>query len=294
MIASPSAALATGCQWNPTTATSSARSKGWLRDARRVGRRVAKRADDRRCVGTWCECGEVVRGAIMTGGRRRPRHDVGRGGEKRGDIGRTQSLVGSMVEHPAKENLPGHREIGRQWNWFAQTTSHDLTWRAFVDASTHETLQQNDPKGPHVRARTDLSVLELFGRHVRDGAEHRPRNGECRGVMNLRDAEVAELCLAARGHQDVGRLDVAVNDAAFVHVRQSVGECDAERRRLGGRQLGSLSQGLRQCHAFDELHDEVRLIGSQPGFKESNESGVVKTFQDASLLSKSAHELRIT
>src|ERR1700722_781718 len=96
-------------------------------DTRRVGGRIAKRTDDRRRVATRCECGEVVGGAVMLGGLRRPRDDVRRRGEKCCDVSGAQSLVGAMVEHPSEENLPGHRKIGWQWNRLAPTTSHDLT-----------------------------------------------------------------------------------------------------------------------------------------------------------------------
>ena len=99
----------------------------------------------------------------------------------------------------------------------------------------------------------------------------------------LRQTEVEHLHRAVGGDLDVGRLEIAVNDAALVRGlqrrRRSAAQCSA--RPSGGSR--SARDTLGQRLAFDELQDEaadaravfdavdradVRMVerGEQPGF----------------------------
>ena len=117
----------------------------------------------------------------------------------------------------------------------------------------------------------DRLAPRLLGREVPQGADDEPGRGEAVGevVEPLGDAEVGELGVAARVEEDVGRLDVAVHDAAGVggaERRQHLGR-DPHRLVLG--QLSTIGHRLGERRAVDELHHDeqlaVRLAGVEDG-----------------------------
>ena len=46
--------------------------------------------------------------------------------------------------------------------------------------------------------------------------------------MNLGEAEIENLCVAARGDEQIRRLDIAVDDAGIVRGLQRVDDLDCE------------------------------------------------------------------
>ena len=91
--------------------------------------------------------------------------------------------------------------------------------------------------------------MELFGRHVGDVPRLDPVAGQV-GAGQLGDAEVDDLGLAARRDHDVGRLDVAVDDAGVV----GSGEPACDLRAEGDDALD------RQRPALDVLLERLALV----------------------------------
>ena len=104
-------------------------------------------------------------------------------------------------------------------------------------------LVEHDAEREQVGARVELPAARLLGRHVRHRAQRRPRHRHSlamRGLVRrrrlgpldqLRQAEVEHLGLAARRHEDVRRLDVAVDDALGVRGVERVGDLHGERQQ---------------------------------------------------------------
>ena len=82
-------------------------------------------------------------------------------------------------------------------------------------------------EGPHVGGAAEAPTLQRFGRHVQrragDGEVGGARVERVGAVDVLGDAKVAESDDALHGEEDVGRLDVAVQDGAAVAVLQREG-----------------------------------------------------------------------
>ena len=97
-----------------------------------------------------------------------------------------------------------------------------------------EHLVEHDADGVEVGRWADGQSACLFGREVLRGAHDRAGLGHLGVATGTRDAEVGDLELAVGLHQDVLRLDVAVDHALLVR--------DAERRedlqRDGDRAAG--------------------------------------------------------
>src|SRR5262245_59068936 len=70
------------------------------------------------------------------------------------------------------------------------------------------------------------------------------------------DAEVGDDRLALRVDEDVRGLDVAMHDARFVHVRECVGELNAELHERIEAERAAPPNG-QQADTFDALHREV-------------------------------------
>ena len=84
--------------------------------------------------------------------------------------------------------------------------------------------------------------------HVRRRASHGCRSQGSIGLTLLREIEIEQHRLAVRAQEDIGRLDIAVEDAALVGMLQRLSQaCDdpgsrtpaqpatSHRRRPGGR-----------------------------------------------------------
>ena len=88
------------------------------------------------------------------------------------------------------------------------------------------------------------------------------------GIERLRQPEVEDLDCARPGTRstarldlDVGRLEVAVDDALGVRGFETLGDLDEKRKRLLERD-GAALDAVGECRALDHLHgQEVRRLG---------------------------------
>ena len=123
-------------------------------------------------------------------------------------------------------------------------------------------LVEDAAERPHVRSHAVRRVVEQLGAQIVRRAAHCPRE-RARGVEHLGDAKVAELDDAAPRQEDVGRLEVAVQDAPRVQVLERQRHLDepVQQLRLAQR-AGRLPEGLYsvlEVAALAVLHEEVEL-----------------------------------
>ena len=131
-----------------------------------------------------------------------------------------------------------------------------------------EHLVEHDAEREQVRTRIGGAAQRLLGRHVGDGpqhgADHRVGPHGERGVQRrpagwrlqeLGQPEVEHLHLAACGDDDVGALDVAMDDAPAVRFGQRVGHLPGDVHGLahGERAMGD---ARREDLALDVLHHQ--------------------------------------
>ncbi len=116
---------------------------------------------------------------------------------------------------------------------------------------------------PEIGARVDVLRFaeRLFGSHEGRRAEERAAVGRF-GTSRLEqpgDAEVEHLEPAIAGEKQVGRLDVAVDDAAPVRGVEHVQELDAELAQDGVRQVPpSAHPHVLEVLPLEELHHQER------------------------------------
>ena len=84
-------------------------------------------------------------------------------------------------------------------------------------------LVQQTPEAPHVAAPVVGLALDHLGRHVVGRADFGV-DGDGVGAELPAEAEVRHLAPAVRGDEDVRGFNVAVHDAALVHVRERGGD----------------------------------------------------------------------
>ena len=192
--------------------------------------------------------GAVVRGGVgVCGGQ-----CVGEGGAEEG--GGLEALVGRAGECRADDAIDGGGHVGVELAGRGEGADGQAAC---------EDLVEDDAEGVDVGAVVDAGgVLALLGRHVVSAAHGRVRDGQLardrgRAADDACDAEVGELGRARRVEQDVGRLEVAVDDVVLVGVLE--GRADAVHQLQGvlGRQGAVAAQVVAQAAALDELHDEV-------------------------------------
>ncbi len=75
---------------------------------------------------------------------------------------------------------------------------------------------------------TAAEVLQVLGGHVGEGSPHARRRGTAAELGVVGEVEVKQHRLPFVGQQDVGRLEVAVDDAALVSVLQALAHARAD------------------------------------------------------------------
>jgi hypothetical protein len=145
----------------------------------------------------------------------------------------------------------------------------------------------------------------LLRRHVGRRPQHRPRlrpraarrrrgeTGHRRAVGpgRLGQPPVHDLDLAELAHHDVGRLQVAVDDAARVGERHRLTDLleDGQEARQVGRGAGPLPEELGEGAALHQLHGEEGPAVVQPAdLDDGHDAGVLQPAGDLRLLQEAA------
>jgi hypothetical protein len=140
-----------------------------------------------------------------------------------------------------------------------------------------------------VRAPVDALVGDELGGHERDGADEPTGHGELGAVrvVGLDHPEVGDLRLTFAGQQDVGRLEVAVDEPGLVDVRQPLQDPPQDAQDavepigwiplLPGRDLGV------QIVTFDQLERDPRVPLVDAGLEHVDHVRVVDPRQRAEL-----------
>ena len=159
-------------------------------------------------------------------------------------------------------------------------------------------LEEDHPQGVHVGALVDGGGVggHLLGAHVAGRAEQlaglgQAGRGQQVGVGGAGHAEVEHLRLAGLVHQDVGGLEVAVDDALVVGVLHRVAH-PRQQLQAGRRASAAVAAGvLVQGQAADELHGEERLaVLGQPGLVDLGDAGVVQPAEDLRLVGEALEQ----
>ena len=137
-------------------------------------------------------------------------------------------------------------------------------------------LIEQHAEGKQVRAHVEIFAARLLRRHVRHRAHGGARTGEQsiehrrgglrriagavaphRTVRDLRQSEIHDLDLSARGDEDVGRLDVAVHHALGMRRIQRVRRLDGQIQQFVELERCTVDPFLESL-AFQVLHHQER------------------------------------
>ncbi len=235
-------------------------------------RRLRRRGHDR-------GCDRVVRGDSDCS------RCVARGREGDGHVGgRRVAHTGIVVHGAVDHGGDGGIDVGTdRWQRFAHAVRDRFDERergvAAERWSTGERFEEQHANRIDVGARRRDVARESFGREIRSGAEHHPHRGLAVFFGELRDPEVGDLRVRLLVEQDVGGLDVTMDDAEPMCGRQGRENLESEhacsrlgepaRRELGGQRATGQAFHDDERHAvvFADVvdRDDVGVVDSGRG-----------------------------
>ncbi len=184
------------------------------------------------------------------------------------------AVGGEFFDHPHDDPLEGARHLGGAAMERNRRIAPDaLRGGALVflvapleRASAGDELIEDDAEREDVAPCVDDLAEDLLRRHVRGGSEGgrfvdaRQRLVGARQALALRDPKVGDLHVAPLRDHDVRGLDVAMNDAARVGVREAGRDVGAEGRDDLRRETVRLRGDRREAPPVDVLEHEVHRI----------------------------------
>jgi hypothetical protein len=134
-------------------------------------------------------------------------------------------------------------------------------------------------EGPEVGGRSLGPAGDPLGGHVVRGADEHAGHGEGLGVLDGGDAEVGEDgVVGARAlDEDVGRFDVAVQDALRVYLAEGVDEFEADPSGVPHAEGAVLRHDLLQGAAVDQFHDDPQPVARVDDVVDAHDMGMVDT-----------------
>ena len=151
-----------------------------------------------------------------------------------------------------------------------------------------EHSEQHAPEREDVGARIDIGRTDgLLRRHVAHRADDRTgARQHARAQRVSRDTEVEELEVrgVAVDEEEVRRLDVAMDDAAPVRDRESLGDAASDRERLAHARR-SAREAVRQVLTLQPLHREKPLATAELAVCEvTHDRGMLQLGEDLRFL----------
>jgi hypothetical protein len=139
----------------------------------------------------------------------------------------------------------------------AMLLEHPERGRARERRVTHGELEQDAPEPIEIRPRVDRQRVQRLRRHIVGGSEHRQGTPiDSRERRSPRHPEVRDLGHLTGRDQDVGGLEVAVDDPGVVRSRQPPRHPEGERHEAFERERSVGRDHVLQRGSFDQLHQQ--------------------------------------
>ena len=221
----------------------------------------------------------------------------------------TAVLLEASADHPPhgrRHRVRHQRPVGLPFEHLGEHLSRVITWKRSM-ARKHLVAQA--AKGPDVCALIHIRAASLFGRHVgrrapddpsqslqgRRALVQRPASrtvGRKRTANVLRNAEIEHLDGARAAEADIGRLEVAVHDAAIVCRFERQGDLPRDGRGVG-RPKRPAAQQFPERGALDQLHHQggVRVDVLEAVYR--RDVGVRERREDLGLASEPREPFRV-
>ena len=137
----------------------------------------------------------------------------------------------------------------------------------------------------------DLFRAGVFRRHQREAVRRgRVRLAAKVGIEQLGDAEIEQLGRAVGGHQDVGGLDVAMDDQVLVRVLHRCADFREHLESRRGVQAARLAVLVDRL-PLDELHREVgQAVGRGAAVEQAADVGMVEAGEYLALVAEAADD----
>ena len=238
-------------------------------------RRKDSSFDDRDVIAARQPPQDVFRDPLILGKERQGFEggdEVGRVGEPVRRILRDQARddrqerVGDIGAHTAE--VRRRREV---------LVLHDGQYRARLErrfAGQH--LESDDPQGILIALRTNRGTGALLGAHELRRPHDRATGRHLRILRRAGEAKVGDVDSALLIEQDVRALDVAVNGAAFVRIRQRARDGPQHRDNHGNREGALILDDRVERASLDELHHDVVDAARFPDLEDRHDVGVVE------------------
>ena len=164
---------------------------------------------------------------------------------------RAQSIGLILLQTAAEQSSNGLRRVWRKLSPIRFRCEHAgqnlACRRGREEGSAGQHLEQDAAEGPHIGSSVGSLSLDLLGRHVCRGTEQRARHGhhrrcmrqqaaDGRGFDHFRQAKIQDLDRPVHLDLDVGRLQIAMDDAVVMRVLHALGNLARNRQRIGKRQ----------------------------------------------------------
>jgi len=170
-------------------------------------------------------------------------------------------------------------------------------------ASSH--FVKDHAKGEEVGAGVHVFAESLLGRHVGDGAHGRAGAGEMAGHRGLRiggacgvsgvelgETEVENFGVAAARHENIGRLDVAVNDVLGMSGIERIGDIDGNgKKRLQLKRMGG--DGVLERVAVEIFHGNEGAAIVLADFVNGADVGMIQRGRGSRFEAEAFERLRI-
>ncbi|AUX36029.1 uncharacterized protein SOCE836_082330 [Sorangium cellulosum] len=187
---------------------------------------------------------------------------------------RLEALRPFAGQRPREKGIHRRRQVGRELGGARHGRDKDVGDHGAELIPLERQLardgaEEDDPERPEIAARVHvLFAPDLLRAHVVRGAEQLAGARHLLREMNaglLDDAEVEDLhdlfllLLRAREEQ-VGRLEIAVNEAGLVRAADRLAGLDEDERGVREREPADALEPRAQVLALEQLHHEVRGV----------------------------------